>query len=183
MKRLLIAAAAAVSLLFGGAAFASTVDVVDPLGEGPDKIDWKDGLVKWTHDLGDALNSAIVESGTIEIVLYDDGSIWDGDETVRIIVGTIDFFDGAIAWDVSDLGNYWDNLGANSINMLNEDGVLHVALWSAMDCDNFFCMPGDFYLGTSTLTLVTREVPVPGTLALFGLGLVALGAIRHRKSA
>ncbi len=41
---------------------------------------------------------------------------------------------------------------------------------------------GDFYISSLTATKVNRQVPEPGTLALFSLGLLGLGAARrHRK--
>jgi hypothetical protein len=45
----------------------------------------------------------------------------------------------------------------------------------------FSSLLGDFYLGSSTLTVKGHSVPEPGTLALFGAALLGFGLIRRKR--
>ena len=45
----------------------------------------------------------------------------------------------------------------------------------------FSSLLGDFYLGSSTLTVNGHSVPEPGTLALFGAALLGFGLIRRKR--
>jgi hypothetical protein len=54
---------------------------------------------------------------------------------------------------------------------LETSGQLTVAISS---------LGGDFYLGSSTLTVNGHSVPEPGTLALFGAALLGFGLIRRK---
>ncbi len=185
MNRWLKAMAVAAGLGLSAGVMAGTVDItntVDPLDPGKDKLNVGNASifhpVTWSHDLTSELEGLTAVSGIIEIELWDDGD-WR-DEDARIVVGVIDFLDGAFSWDI-DSGDFESILGANSIDILNDDGILHVALWTA--CDSLICVPGDFYIGDSILTVSAVHVPAPGTLALLGLGLAALGVVRKRTNA
>jgi hypothetical protein len=55
---------------------------------------------------------------------------------------------------------------------LESSGHLTVAISSLL---------GDFYLGSSTLTVKGHSVPEPGTLALLGTALLGFGLIRRKR--
>lgn len=133
-------------------------------------VDWFDSY-SWQHDINDdgfVLGSA--QSATLTIEFWDDGGFLDLGELATIVVGKIDFLDGAIVYNpVSD---WVGTLGLNSIAFLNASGLLSVKVWSYL---------GDFYIGTSTLEVITASVPEPSTFMLLALGLLGLVAARRQR--
>lgn len=123
---------------------------------------------KYTHILGEAgedpfaLGSAI--SGDITLTIRDDAKDWW--ELVLITVEDFDFDTGGLA-----IGTFTGDIEVNALAELNADGRLEVSVTSLL---------GDFYVGDSTLNVVTAAVPEPAIVALFGLGLLGLGFARRK---
>lgn len=161
---------AASALLFSATGYAGVVTDVESVNA---LVGWG-GEVSWTHDLSDTdfvLGSA--QSATISIQLRDDSSSWlDFIEVATIVIDAVDFQDGQFLYIPT---NDWTGLlGLNSLITLNATGLLNVTVWSDI---------GDFFVGNSTLQVVTTSVPEPGSLALLGLGLLGLGLLRRRSAA
>jgi len=160
--------AAATLLLVSSVSFAGVItDVVNV----DQKLNFLDS-VTWTHsilDKGFVLGSA--QSADITIQLKDDSSSWlDGFELATIVIGVIDFEDGALAYN--PVSSWSDSLGITSIGLLNSLGQLDVTVTSIL---------GDFWIGSSTLTVKTSSVPEPGSLLLLSLGLLGLGLARRQR--
>lgn len=131
----------------------------------------------WTHDLSDqAFTPGSAVGGALTIEFSDDGVrdffglLPDLGEVATIVVGIIDFQDGELFY--TPTSDWAGNIGINSLASLNSDGKLDVKVWSDF---------GDFYVGNSILE-VTTSVPEPSILGLLGMGLLAFGAVRSRRS-
>jgi hypothetical protein len=132
--------------------------------------------VSWTHnilDQGFVLGSA--ESASIIIELKDDQNDpwYQPFEVALIRLGQFDFNDGGLT---NPTVSWFGNLGVSTLAMLNADGTLFVKVTSTF---------GDFIVGKSTLSVVTKEISVPESspLVLFGLGLLGLGLMRRKVRA
>jgi len=96
---------------------------------------------------------------------------WDFREYVEVA------YDGSGWVDLSEVGNgqYDIKLG---IDWLNDDGMLDVTI----DVSNGL-NTASAWLDHSKLYGKVAAVPEAGTLALFGLGLAGIGAVRRRRTA
>ena len=124
------------------------------------------GSYTYTHDITDngfLLGSAL--SGTLRIKISDDANDrFDFLPEVRIvIVDGFDFDTGGLT-----LSDFSTTLGVRAVGSLNEDGKLDVTVQSIL---------GDFRVQDSVLSV---EVPAPGTLGLLGAALAALGFVRRK---
>ncbi len=170
-KRWLKSAGLAVCMLVSASSFAGMITDVEPVNK---KINWLQST-SWTHNLNDNvdifdLGSAV--SATLSIEFWDDkrDPRWARGEIATIVVGIIDFQDGALIYN--PVSTWGGSLGVNSLAGLNDDGLLNIKVWSDW---------GDFYIGDSILEVITRDrvaVPEPGTIALLSLGMCGLLASR-----
>ncbi len=159
---------AATVLFASTSAFAGVI--TDVVGVNEKLNTWES--VSWTHkilDDGFALGSA--QSANVTIQLWDDStSFFDGIEKATIVIGVIDFEDGALVYNA--VSDWTGSLGVTSLGLLNALGELNVSVSSVL---------GDFWIGKSTLTVKTSNVPEPGSLLLLSLGLLGLGLARRQK--
>jgi hypothetical protein len=160
--------AASIVLLVSTNCFAGViVDVVDV----NKKLNFLQSA-SWTHnvlDNGFVLGSA--QSASVAIQLWDDSTSWlDGAESATIVIGVMDFEDGALVYN--PVTSWVGNLGITSMALLNSLGELSVTVASSW---------GDFKIGNSTLTVNTANVPEPSGLLLLSLGLLGLVAVRKQK--
>lgn len=132
--------------------------------------------VSWTHNIleqGFTLGGA--ESASIVIELRDDkNDPWYMPFEIALVqLGNFDAEDGGMA---NPTLAWFGNLGISSLAKLNADGTLFVQVTSTL---------GDFIVGKSTLSVVTKNVNVPesSSLVLFGLGLLGLGLMRRKARA
>lgn len=152
--------------------FSANAGVITDVVEVDTYVGWWEST-SWTHDLNDdgfTLGSA--QSATLTIEFWDDDKkLWDLGELATIVVGTIDFLDGAFIYVPTT--DWSGALGLNSLASLNANGLLSVKVWSDF---------GDFFVGNSTLEVVTASVPEPSALMLLALGLLGLVAARKQRA-
>lgn len=148
----------------------------------------------YTHDLtarGFVPGVDAITSLTLEVTLRDDATGRLADWPA--ILGG----DGLEAATIDPEGNIipilWDNwfvsdeIGPNTVATMTWSGNDWTLLFSQ---DGLFSVTvsslwGDFYLVSSTLTAIgtSASVPVPGALALMGIGLVGLAGFLRRSNA
>ena len=128
--------------------------------------------VPYVHDItGAGFNPGVdqIDSYSLTFNLYD-----DNDRASEV----------AIFSQPGDLlsAQFFDLSGSESTNNWTLSGVWQLEttgrLLVAISSGSLF---GDFYLGSSTLTVKGHSVPEPGTLALFGAALLGFGLIRRKR--
>ncbi|WP_207308812.1 PEP-CTERM sorting domain-containing protein [Marinobacter caseinilyticus] len=135
-----------------------------------EKVNWG-SQYSYTHNLIDeGFTPGTAISGDLKVSIYDDYDPWYDflPEVILFVIEEFDFDSGGIS-----LSSFYGALEVTALAAINADGMLDVTVKSIL---------GDFYLGKSVLTVVTEEVPAPGTLALLGLGILGLAFQRRRKS-
>jgi hypothetical protein len=168
MNKLLCKALIACALCFSASSFAAVIT---------DTVIQNEFLTTWsthnyTHDINDdgfTLGTAL--SGTLEISIGDDSDSCGffslkGCEVILFTVEDFDFDTGSIT-----LSGLQTDLDVKALAELNKDGLLDISVTSLL---------GDFYVGTSVLTVNTADVPEPSSMALFGLGILCLAFARRR---
>jgi hypothetical protein len=127
----------------------------------------------YTHDITDGVDgfnagAYQIDSYTLTFDLYDDQDrSWEWEWALFSQPG--DAFSNTFTSVGGTESASWTWSG---IWQLEHTGSLTVAFTSLL---------GDFYLGSSTLTVQGHSVPEPGTLALFGAALLGFGLIRRKR--
>lgn len=129
----------------------------------------------WTHnilDQGFVLGSA--QNATLTIEFRDDKDPWYSlFETALVQIGFMDLQDCGLV--LNPTVDWTGGLGLSSLVKLNLDGTLFVQVTSVL---------GDFVIGNSKLTVITKDVqvPEPSTLMLLALGMLGLIAARRKTA-
>jgi hypothetical protein len=167
-----IASLAVLGGSLGGVANAGPVTWTDFHNFTPDRLVTIISPVIYSHDItGDGFNPGVdqIDSYSLTFNLYDDQ---DRAAEVAIFSQPGDLL-SAKFFDLS--GSEWtNNWTFSGVWQLESSGHLTVAISSGS-------LFGDFYLGSSTLTVKGHSVPEPGTLALFGAALLGFGLIRRKR--
>lgn len=171
LKSLVVAAACLLSVN----SFAGLITDVESFGNGKKLNGGKE--FSWTHNILDqGFTFGSAESASIQIAFRDDEKkfLKDGLEFATIQIGFFDFEDGSLL--TVPTVSWFGDLGLSSLAKLNADGTLFVQVTSTL---------GDFFIDSSTLSVVTKDVSVPesSSLILFGLGLLGLGLMRRKAQA
>ena len=179
IKNLIAAAALVAGLGYSASASAALVAYNDVFNAGPNGTSVTFGApLSWQHNINDSLNvgNDLIQTATLSIVLLDPAA---GNETVQINIDLTGFV--TLATNVNNGGNavtFDTNLSNLQITtLLQTDGLLDVTLRAANSGENITVQ-------SSTLSGIadTGAIPEPATLAVLGMGLLGLGAVRRRKA-
>jgi hypothetical protein len=166
-----IASLAVLGGSLGGVANAGPVTWTDFHNFTPDRLVTILSPVIYTHDITtDGFNPGVdtIDSYSLSFDLYDDQ---DRAGEIALFSQPGDLFSNQYFNLSGAEGAGWTMEG---VWFLEGSGRLTVAISSAT-------LLGDFYLGSSTLTVKGHSVPEPGTLALFGVALLGFGLIRRKS--
>lgn len=160
----------------------------------PSASGWKTGKNMWMCN-GSSNDDLISITGSISGILGDDGilsnisgSLTDGTTTFTIVGGTLGAFGGGAVWNlaVNPFGSFYFESFSMGSGMPNYFDGNEMILWG-QTLGSYYCQP------TSTTCDGPRQgidlygkrvgIPEPGTLALFGTGLIGLGLAWRRRIA
>jgi hypothetical protein len=135
----------------------------------------------FTHDITDGANgfntaTDDVYSYGLTFNLFDDQ---DRSGEHAVFTTVLDFVSGNFV-----LGE-WFNLGGTETGAASVGGRIQLETTGRLSVI-IASLGGDFYLGSSTLTVKgvrNSSVPEPGTLALFGAALLGFGLVRRKRAA
>jgi hypothetical protein len=164
-----IAAAAILGGSLSGVANAGPMSWSDYHDFTPDRLVTFFNPVVYTHDItaaGFNPGADVVDSYSLTFNLYDDQ---DREQEIALFSQPGNLFSN-VFFDLS--GAETGGWTFSGVWQLESSGHLTVAISSLL---------GDFYLGSSTLTVKGHSVPEPGTLALFGVALLGFGLIRRKR--
>jgi hypothetical protein len=164
-----VATLAVLGCSLGGVANAGPVTWTDFHDFTPDRLVTFLSPVIYNHDItADGFNpgSDTVDSYSLTFNLYDDQD-WQAE--IALFSQPGDLFSNTF-FNLS--GTEYGGWSFAGVWQLESSGQLTVAISSLL---------GDFYLGSSTLTVKGHSVPEPGTLALFGAALLGFGLIRRKR--
>jgi hypothetical protein len=166
-----VAALAILGGSMGGVANAGPVTWTDFHDFTPDRLVTVFSPVVFSHDITGGVGgfnpgSDQVDSYSLTFNLYDDQ---DNASEIALFSQPGDLFSNTFFNLAGTETAGWTIAGAWQ---LESSGHLTVAISSLL---------GDFYLGSSTLTVKGHSVPEPGTLALFGAALLGFGLIRRKR--
>ena len=153
----------------GGVANAGPMTWTDYYNFTPDRLVTILSPVIYTHNIADSgfiPGVSQVDSYSLSFNLYDDQ---DRASEIALFSQPGDLFSDIFFNLSGSEGGGWSFAG---VWQLEHTGRLTVAISSLL---------GDFYLGSSTLTVKGHSVPEPGTLALFGAALLGFGLIRRKR--
>jgi hypothetical protein len=174
MKKLILAAVLTIgSVTTANAALVTWVDTIDFT---PDRYVAQYSSFSYTHNILDNGYTPTVDSilgYSLNVNLLD-----DRDRNLEVALVNVPGLTGdTMFFNLS--GSEYGGWSLAGQTQLSANGLYSVTISSLL---------GDFFVGGSTLTVRGDErgstsVPEPGTLSLFGLGLLALGSgLRKRKA-
>lgn len=131
------------------------------------KLDGIFDYVAWQHNFTFEPAPEEIFSASLRIFLKDDEADTLSPFSWEIGGGVAESGD----WDFGEINTGWTDSYSIDVDYLT-DGMFQVVVASA---------GGDFYIGSSELSITYAPVPEPATMILMGLGLVGLAGASRKK--